>query len=200
MQAKPSSIDAGLRHIRDEVLPELTGIDGFTGISTLADRDSGRCIVTTAWRSEEAMRASAERARPLRDRATQLFGASGADVEEWEIAVLHRDHNSGDGACCRVSWVRGDPASLERATDTFKLVSLPAIEETEGFCSASLMINRATGRGVTSVAYDSIDAMRRTRDRADEIRTKATAQAGMQVLEVHEFELAMAHLRVPELA
>jgi quinol monooxygenase YgiN len=199
IQAEPSSIEAGLRQVREEVLPALTDIDGFTGISLLVDRESGRCIATSAWRSEEAMHASAQQVGPIRDRVVQSFGAGAADVEEWEIAVLHRDHTSGDGACCRVSWVQGDRASLDRAVDSFRS-SLPAIEETGGFCSASVMLNRTAGRAVTSVAYDSLDAMRRTAKRADEIRRRGTAQAGVEVLDVHEFELALAHLRVPELA
>lgn len=200
IQAQPASIEAGLRNIRDEIMPTLTGMDGFTGMSTLVDRASGRCVVTTAWRSEEAMRASAAQVAPIRDRAAQTFSAGSVEVEEWEIAVLHRNHNAGDGAWCRVVWVRGDPANADRAVDAFKLVALPAIEESEGFCSASLMINRTSGLGVSSVAFDNLEAMRATRERADEIRSRATAQAGAQVLDVHEFELALAHLRVPELA
>jgi heme-degrading monooxygenase HmoA len=169
-------------------------------MSTLVDRESGRCIVTTAWRSEDAMRASAQRVVPIRDRAAQSFGAERSDVGEWEIALLHRDHRSREGACCRVTWVQGDPPDVDRAVDAFKLVSLPVLEDAPGFCSASLMINRAAGRGVTSVAYDSLDAMTRSREMASDIRTKATSQAGVQVVEVREFELAMAHLRAPEMA
>jgi antibiotic biosynthesis monooxygenase len=200
IQAKPSYVDAGLRHVRDDVLPALTGTDGCIGMSALVDRESGRCIVTTAWRSEQAMLASAKQVRPIRDRAVAAFGAAGADVEQWEIAVFHRNHMAGDGACCRVTWVRGDPANVDRGVDAFRLVSLPAMEGSQGFCSASLMIDRESGAAVSSVAYDSVDTMRRTREQADEIRMKATSQAGVRIVEVHEFELALAHLRVPELA
>jgi hypothetical protein len=37
-------------------------------MSVLMDRGSGRCIITTAWETDEAMRASAEKANRLRDR------------------------------------------------------------------------------------------------------------------------------------
>ncbi|HVW41786.1 MAG TPA: hypothetical protein VHC18_10595 [Amycolatopsis sp.] len=200
IQARPADIDGGLRHIRETVLPALENIDGFTGISCMCDRESGMCIVTTAWRSADAMLASAERVRSLRDTAAQRLGATTAQVDEWEIAVLHRDHLSADGACVRAVWTQTDPANLDHAIDTFKMVSLPAMEQTQGFCSASLMVDRATGAGVGSVAYDSMDSMTLTREQTEEMRQRITRDAHVDVLQVREFELAMAHLRVPELA
>src|SRR4051794_2481608 len=56
--ADPKAIDEGIANVRDEVMPLVQGMDGFIGLSMLADRNSGRCIVTTAWRTEEAMHAS----------------------------------------------------------------------------------------------------------------------------------------------
>ncbi len=42
------SIDAGVAHIRDEVMPMLFGMDGCIGLSMLVDRITGRCIATAA--------------------------------------------------------------------------------------------------------------------------------------------------------
>ena len=76
IQAQPSSIDAGVAHVREVVMPALQQIDGCVGVSLLVDRDSGRCIATSSWETEEAMHTSAERVRPVRDQAAEMFGGS----------------------------------------------------------------------------------------------------------------------------
>jgi hypothetical protein len=197
--AQPSLIDAGIRYVRDAVLPVLTATPGCVGLSMLVDRDSGRCIATSAWQSAEAMRASAEGVRPIRYRAADAFGGS-AQVEEWQIAVLHRNHRSQQGACVRATWMQIAPRQLDRGIDVFKMASLPAIKQLPGFCSASLLVNRADGRAVSSVAYDNLATIERTRAQAATIRKADTQDAGAELLDVGEFELAIAHLRVPELA
>ena len=196
--AQASFIDAGIAYVRDEVMPALEGIEGCIGLSLLVARRSGRCIATTAWQSLEEMHASEEQVRSRRERAAEIFGGS-PQVQEWEIAVLHRDHRSREGACVRAAWLQVDPAQADRAIETYKSSSLPAMENLDGFCSASLLVDRTSGRAVSSVTYDSLEALERNREQAKTIRTATTRQAGAEVLEVSEFELAIAHLRVPEL-
>lgn len=199
IQGQPSSIDDGIVHIRDEVMPAVLGIEGCVGLSLMVDRQSGRCIATTAWQSQDAMRASEQRIRSIRDRAAEIFGGT-PQVEEWEIAVLHRDHRSREGAGVRATWIQVDPAQVDRTIDVYKMVNLPSLENLEGFCSASLLVDRASGRAVSSVVYDSLDAMQRNREQAGRVRAETSQEVGAEVLDVCEFELAIAHLNVPEMA
>ncbi len=196
--AQPSCIDAGIAHVRDEVMPGLAAFDGFVGLSLLVDRESGQCVATSAWETEEAERSSAEQIAPLRDRAAEIFGGTAA-AETWEIGVLHRDHQSNDGACVRATWIKVPPDQVERAMDFYRTSVLPALEDLEGFCSASFLMNRSTGRAVSSATFDSHEAMDRNRDRATELRNTRTRELGADILDVGEFELALAHLRVPEM-
>ena len=199
IQAQPSSIDDGIAHMRDTVMPALQGIDGCVGMSLLVDRASGRCIATSSWESEEAMHASEEAIRPIRDQAAERFGGS-AQVEEWDIAAMHRDHRAGDGACVRATWVNVDPDQMDRGIDFYKTTILPAIEGLDGFCSASLLVDRATGRGVAAATFDTTEALERNKDELERIKSTGSQEANAEVLDQCDFELAVAHLRVPEMA
>ncbi len=193
LHGKPENVDAGLRFIEDDVRPILDDIDGCLGLSCLVDRESGQCIVTSSWDSESAMRASDDRLRSVRERARELFGGS-MQIDEWEIAVMHRtDH----GACCRVTWAQGD--DLDRLTDIFKDSAMPALEKLSGFCGASMLLNRSTGMACITATYEDKAALEATRPGADDIRTRSAQESGMEIVEVHEFDLPYAHLHVPEL-
>lgn len=198
IHARSSAIDAGIAYIHDTVWPSLTGIDGYIGLSLLVDRLNGRCIATTAWQSEEAMIASRPETDRYRDRAAQILGGS-PSVDEWEIAALHRNHHSTPGAAVRVTWARVDAEHADRAIDGFRLATLPALEELDGFCSASLLADRDSGFGVVSVTFDSADALRRSRSAMDALQTATIRDVGAEVLDACECDLVLAHLRVPEL-
>jgi hypothetical protein len=184
--------------MRDAVMPALENIPGCIGLSLLVDRSTGRCIATSAWESEDAMRESADRVRPIRDNAAEMFGGS-PQMEEWDIAVLHRDHHSPAGSCVRAIWIKTDPDRLESAIEAYKSRILPGMENLEGFCSASLLVDRTSGYCVSCATFDSAAALEHNREQATALREEATRQIGVQVLDVCEFELAVAHLRVPEL-
>lgn len=197
--ARPECIDAGIAVFRDEVMPALEDMAGWVGLSLLTDRESGRCILTTAWENSAAMHSSAEQVRPLRDRAAEVLGATDS-VDEWEIAAVHRDHRSGEGACVRATWLKVRPDQFDRAVEFYKTSVLPEIEQLDGFCSTSMMTDRESGRAVVSTTYDSTEAMERSRDAARSLRTALLRDLGADQADVGEFDLAIAALRVPEMA
>jgi hypothetical protein len=195
--AQPAMLDAGIAHVRDTVMPAMTHIDGFVGLSLMVDRASARCIATSAWRTERDMRASAQRAATIRNSASGAFGGPAA-AEEWEVAVLHRAHHARPGASMRATWSRTDPAQLDVAMDAFKFKTLARIEDFPGFCSASLLVNRADGRAVVTVAFDGRDTLGSSREAGTALRDEAARVSNLQVLDVAEFDLEVAHLHVPE--
>ena len=199
VHADPQRIDDGISYVRDEIMPAVQSMPGCMGLSMLCDRDSGRCIVTTSWDSAESMSASRDAVMPMRERATEVMGG-GSDVQEWEITVLHRAHQAPEGACCRVTWTRGDPARMDDMTETFRTGLVPRLDDIPGFCSVSVMGDRQTGMSVLTATYDDRASMEGSAETVRGMRDQFTQQMGLEITDMAEFELTIHHLRVPEMA
>jgi hypothetical protein len=199
IEGQPLSVDIGIAHVRDVVIPALQEIDGYVGLSLLVDRQSGRSIATSSWESIKAMRSSAEKVAIIRDHIALMFDGS-ASVEEWNIALLHRRHRAREGACVRATWLKVVPDLLDRSLDFYRMAVLQEMEELDGFCSASLMVDHpASRRAVSCSTFDTMDSMAVNRDRATELRSRRARELGAEIIDVAEFELSIAQLRVPEL-
>jgi len=196
INGNPDAIDAGIACVRDEIMPELMAMDGCVGLSMVVDRESGRCIATSSWLDEESMRASGGQVAPYRSRMGEILGGS-PEVDEWEVALMHRDHASVAGSCCRITWAR--PSDVDASLEAWRTRLLPTIETTDGFCSASMLVDRARGVTCATVGFDSRAALDASREMAAARRETAAQDLGIEFLGVSEFDLVVAHLRVPEL-
>ena len=190
---RPDTIDAGVDYLRNEAVPAILGMRCI-GMSVLADRQSGLCIVTTAWETRVAMRASVNKIRPIRERIAKTL-AGMVEVEEWEIASMHRRQGSEHPTCAKVTWLRLGPEGADQLIADFSSEVLPALNAIRGFCSASLLVNREWGRAAVSAAYDGPEAMDRRINRAD-----GGHDVGANIIDTRSFDLVMPHLRVPDLA
>jgi heme-degrading monooxygenase HmoA len=199
IQGDPAAVDRLTAYCRDEVMPLVQGLEGNVGISMLADRDGGRCIVTTSWETEEAMRASDGGLRDSRREAGSMMGAT-PEVAEWEIALMHRAHEAHDGARTRVIRAEMDPAAMDGMISDFRAGHLPQIEALPGFCSFSMLVDRQRGRCAMAVTYEDRAAMDAAGAKAAALRQEAQDQLGMRMTDVAEYDLLLHHLRVPEMA
>lgn len=200
VRADASKVDEVIAFVRDDVMATVQAMDGFVGLSLLVDRGSGRCIVTTSWATEAALHASAAGVSENRARGVEVAGGGDAEVQEWVVAVMRRAHATREGACTRVVWVRGDPNRIDEAAEAFRTRILPKIERLAGVSSVSLMVDQGEGWQVAATTYDTREALRRADEQAHANRDEFARDIGGEVVDVGEFDLAMAHLRVPELA
>jgi heme-degrading monooxygenase HmoA len=90
IEGPPEQIDPGTRRVIEDTLPRARGIDGFTGLISLADRKSGTMKLITLWTSAEALAASESAANDLRSEAAKAAGGTIAGVERYEVAVAER--------------------------------------------------------------------------------------------------------------
>ena len=180
-------------------MPGLMAMDGCTGLSMVCDREYGRAIITSAFSTRQGRDANNQMMLPKRQRAAEIFGAQ-PSVDFWDIAVVHRHAPSGRGACVRCAWLNVDTAGLTHAIDAYQMTLLPALEELDGFCSTSLMVDRANARAVCSATFASRNAMEASRKAAEGLRSRFAKDVRATVTDTQEFELALAHLHVREMA
>ena len=196
----PSAIDDGIAYTRDKVLPAVRQMDGCLGLSLLVDRQTGRCIATTSWTDADAMHRSADPMRAIRDTAVRTVHGGDAEVAEWSIDVLHRVRTAPESAATRVIRTRGPAGGMDRIVEGFRTIVVPRAELLPGFCSVSFLVDHDTGQSAIAATYESRQTMNRAKGQALAIREEFLERMGMHVVDVHEFDLAIAHLRVPEMA
>jgi hypothetical protein len=199
VRGHPGAIDVGIAYVREWVMPTVRELDGCVGISMLVDRESGRSVITTSWVDLESMKRSAQFVEGARRRTAEILVGS-LEVQEWEITLVHRHCGTRDRACTRVMWTRGDPGQIDHVVDSFRMTLLPQLDELPGFCSLSMMVDRTTGRYATAATYENRRAMEEATEQAALLRRRFTQAMGMEIEDVASFELALAHLRVPETA
>jgi quinol monooxygenase YgiN len=199
-RGEPSAVDAGIAYTRDKVLPAVRQMDGCIGLSMLVDRHTGRCIVTTSWEDAEAMHHSAEAVAAIRHQAVaSVHGVeSETEVAEWEVGVLHRERPAPEHAACRLIRTKAPIGQADRIIEAFGTGIVPRLAELHGFCSVSLFVDRRTGRCSIATVYEDRQTMSRAKGQAQAMREEFTEHMGMHVTEVAEFDVVLAHLRVPE--
>ncbi|MGY1753795.1 hypothetical protein [Blastococcus sp. SYSU D01042] len=142
------------------------------------------------------MRAANEDVHPIR--LMHALGAQGLDIQEWEIAVLHRERPARDGAGAQVTWARVPPNHLNELLDAYRHNLMPRLRELTGFDSLSMLVDRRTGRAVSVTAFETRDALALVRQQARHLREPFAQAMGARVADIAEMDLAVAHLRVPE--
>ena len=195
----PAALDDAIAYVRDKALPAVRQMDGCLGLSLLVDRHTGRCIATTSWTDADAMHRSTDQMGSIRDTALQAANGTDAEIEEWSIDVLHRRHFAPDGAATRVIRTRGPAGPLDRVVEGFRTIVVPRAEQLPGFCSTSLLVNHDEGRCAIATTYEDRQTMSRAKGQAVALREEFADRMGMHVVDVAEYDLVVASLRVPEL-
>lgn len=193
----PHRIDDAVHYVRDRAMPALMGMDGFVGISVLADRESGRCIVTSSFEDLAALRRSASEMRGIRARTADIL-QSPQSLEEWQIALVHRERSAPEGARTLLTWCRTDPDRLDPLLEAYAEGIVPRLSDQPGFCSVSVLADPVEGRSATALTFADDDALRRATAQLDPLLQELGRQYAGEVTDEAVFDLVLAHLRVPE--
>ena len=194
-QADLGALDKGTAYVREDVMPQL-GLLGCLGISMVASRMARQVIVTSSWETREAMDGTREAMAPSRAKVAELLDGE-VSIAEWEVALMHRDHDAFDQAACRITWAR--TPDIDGLLERFRTMTMPSISEAMGFCSVSMFVDRERGAVCGTTTFDSRATLEASRARADANRLRMAQFVDVDYTDVKEFDLALAHLRLPEL-
>lgn len=88
LEVPPDRMDDATRQVQEQVLPQLSQMEGFKGLVALGSRQSGKLLGVAFWESEQALRATDEAVVPVREGAAQAAGGTVVSVEEFEVSVF----------------------------------------------------------------------------------------------------------------
>ena len=88
IDATPDQYEAGLRIVRDDLLPWARESSGFCGAVGLVDRDTGKALLLTLWSDEEARTASADAADRLSSLAANATGARRESIDDYDVSIF----------------------------------------------------------------------------------------------------------------
>jgi hypothetical protein len=89
VSGEPGTADRAIDVYRMAVLPRLQEFKGFCSASFFINRETGRAVGTLTFDSREALEATRDASRQIREGASREMGASVDAVEEMEVAFAH---------------------------------------------------------------------------------------------------------------
>ena len=88
-RTEPARVQAMIDTFRNEALPRIEELPGFSSTSLLVDRSSGTSALATIYDSRHALEQNRPAAAGLRERMLDRLGAQLVDVAEMEVALAH---------------------------------------------------------------------------------------------------------------
>lgn len=148
----PALVGDLIEHVEHEAHKRVKDEIGNLGMAVLVDEELGVVVVETFWMSGDAMRASERAGGPLGRAALQRRVAT-VSVEHYEmpsrVGLTHLERGAG----VRLTRMDLDQRSTGDAVADYERMALPWLTETEGFCSAVLLVHRRTGRAVEEAVW-----------------------------------------------
>ena len=186
-------IDGGVSYVRDTVLPQLTGMKGFRGVTMSGDRKGGVLGILSLWETEAAREESFAPLAGARDEGVRIVGGA-LTVENFEEIVVVIDQPPAVGKSLLVQRVSMDPSTVDDNIAFFTSEIVPLIKANLGFMALRNMINRETGESLVGTVWTDESAMRAAAEAALERRPRGEAR-GVRFGESSFREILFADLR-----
>jgi heme-degrading monooxygenase HmoA len=195
-EVAPGELDQFVQGVRT-ALDELSHLDGYLGISVLADRQSGAVAVGTMWASAEAMQASesiGERARGAVRAASPSMRVT--DVHRYQRVLVERA--AAEPRPYTFNRLTFSTASLDKLDEliAFMREQMPSLRSLPGFRVAFLFVDRETGAVMAESIWDSAEEREASEAVIGAMRAQAGQVSGGAAREVALFENVLLDLKL----
>ncbi|GHG86976.1 hypothetical protein [Streptomyces lanatus] len=190
----PTKIDTAIRALNTEGRDLLEDRPGYRGASVFVDRTLGKLLAASWWESEQARQNSDEVLRERRVSMLEPFLGT-VSVDNYEALVFHQARQPQAGGGLRVSRLEFDPRDTDLLADTFRATVVPRLETLPGLARASLLVDRARGRGLVGVIFVDQSSLAASRAGQAAARHEGAAKAHVAVTGLEEFEVVFTDVR-----
>jgi heme-degrading monooxygenase HmoA len=150
-----TNVAAAVDHIETKARPAVEGMAGHRGLAVLTDEAAGTVAVAAYWDTAEQLESAAGTVSKMRETIRDVAGGGEMRVEVYEAAVTKRYAMPPAGAIARFLRVESDPAEADAAVAFWSEKALPATARAAGIVSAQLLLDRATGKGISVTGWKS---------------------------------------------
>jgi quinol monooxygenase YgiN len=194
--ADPLLLGDAVKFIEGEVRPEVESQPGNLGMALQMNAELGVAILESFWVSGDALRASERTVAPAR--AETVRRATGTvTVERYRVPVFEREAPLLSGEGVRLTRVDVAPSGIEDAVAAFGDTAVPWLADTDGFCSALLLVDRASGHSIVETVWQDQQALAASRSAAAAIRVDTVAATNCAIRAVEEYRLVFSSVRKP---
>ena len=190
----PAQLGEVTRYLEGTVRPYVEAQPGNRGIACLVHADLGVCVIASYWDSADALAASEQAVQVSRKEITERMHGT-VTVEQYDVPVFVRRSRPQPGAGVRLSRFDCAPDSIDAILEEFRTTGVPTLMDQAGFCSAHVMIDRASGQGIVVTAWDDMAAMAASRSAIARLRAAVAEVTHLRIRSVEEYTLVFSSVR-----
>lgn len=185
--ADPARLGEVISHYENDVRTAFTHEPGQRGMSVLVNDDLGVALIEVYWATEKEMRSNdASFVNPVHDAA--FFGAT-VSIEHYEVASFVHVAPARPGAAVSLTRLDTEPTSPDDVGAAYSGVRLAPLADSDGFCTAVLLVDRQSGRGVVETIWRDGPALVAARGGTAARRLQAVSAGTVTVRGMEQYRL-----------
>jgi quinol monooxygenase YgiN len=196
IEGTPAEIKEGARTFEQNVARTAREIPGNLGVVLMANPEEGKGIGITYWADANALKASADAMKQVRESSTQAAGTRIASVDTGEVLSMERVGEPRTQTYIRLNSLQGKPDRIEAALAAYQKNVLPLLKSLKGFRAAIFSANAENGKIWVSSVWDTAADREASDARLTELRRSTAASAGAGDVKVESFESVHVEFKV----